>query len=176
MRRDLMVAVPLLAVATSACAHLVQPQTWTSNARTIALQQDEYLAKELVRGLPEAVFARWYAPGTAETDPLRPVIRARDVERAWARFGLTPSVSAAASRVSVPVYRGGRQIGKATSTTWSPSLKKMIALASVEAASAAIGTALQMEITVEATRQKAGAQVVSLPFFNPPRKTAVPAA
>src|SRR5580765_6198604 len=89
-----------------------------------------------------------------------------DVERLWAKFGLTPSVSAAASRASVPVYRGGRQVGKATSTTWSPSLKKMIALASVEAASAEVGTTLHMEITVEATRQKSGARVVPLPFFN----------
>jgi aminomethyltransferase len=98
-----------------------------------------------------------------------------DVERQWAGFGLTPSIAAAASRVSVPVYRNGRQVGKATSTTWSPTMKKMIALASVEAASAALGTTLQMEITVEATRRKAGARVVPLRFFNPPRKTAVPA-
>jgi len=35
--------------------------------------------------------------------------------------------------VAVPVYRGGAQVGKATSTTWSPVLKKMIALATVMA-------------------------------------------
>jgi aminomethyltransferase len=98
-----------------------------------------------------------------------------DMERAHERFGLTPSVPAAASRQSVPVYRGERQIGKATSTTWSPTLKKMIALASVETPLAAPGTLLMMEVTVEAHRLKAGARVVPLPFFNPPRKTAVPA-
>jgi glycine cleavage system aminomethyltransferase T len=65
-------------------------------------------------------------------------------------------------------------VGKATSTTWSPTLKKMIALASVEAPLASPGTLLNMEITVEAHRLKAGARVVPLPFFNPPRKTAVP--
>jgi aminomethyltransferase len=98
-----------------------------------------------------------------------------DVERAHERFGLTPSVPAAASRQSVPVYhRGERPVGKATSTTWSPTLKKMIALASVEAPLASPGTLLNMEITVEAHRLKAGARVVPLPFFNPPRKTAVP--
>jgi hypothetical protein len=79
MRRDLMVAV-VTSVLASACAHVVQPQTWTSDARTIALQQSEYLSKELVRGLPEAVFSRWYAPETAGRDPLRPTIRARDSE------------------------------------------------------------------------------------------------
>ena len=99
-----------------------------------------------------------------------------DVERLHDRFHLTPSVPAAASRVAVPVYRGDRQIGKATSTTWSPTLKKMIALATVESSLASPGTTLQIEITVEAHRMKAGARVVPLPFFNPSRKTAVPAA
>ena len=46
--------------------------------------------------------------------------------------GLPPAVGATASRVAVPVYRGGRQVGKATTTTWSPVLKKMIALATVD--------------------------------------------
>jgi hypothetical protein len=32
----------------------------------------------------------------------------------------------------------------------------------------------RLEITVEATRYKAGARVVPRPFFNPPRKTAYP--
>ncbi len=33
-----------------------------------------------------------------------------------------------ASRVAVPVYSGDKQVGKATTTTLSPMLKKMIAL------------------------------------------------
>ena len=39
---------------------------------------------------------------------------------------------------------------------------------------AAAGTELQMELTVEAVRQKVRATVRELPFFNPPRKTATP--
>jgi aminomethyltransferase len=74
----------------------------------------------------------------------------------------------------VPVYSGNRQVGKATSTTWSPVLKKLIALASVETAHSKPGTKLDMEVTIEAVRQKAAAVVTKLPFFNPPRKTAVP--
>jgi hypothetical protein len=38
----------------------------------------------------------------------------------------------------------------------------------------AAGTLLQMEMTVEAVRHTVSAKVVTLPFFNPPRKTAVP--
>ena len=77
-----------------------------------------------------------------------------------------------ASRVPVPVYRGGRQVGKATSTTWSPVLKKLIALATVDAPHVAPGTRLDVEVTVEAVRHRVRADVVPTPFFNPPRKTA----
>jgi glycine cleavage system aminomethyltransferase T len=72
------------------------------------------------------------------------------------------------------VYRGGRQVGKATSTTWSPTLKKMIALACVGHAHSALGTTLHIEMTVEAERKSVAAKVVPMPFFNPPRKTATP--
>jgi aminomethyltransferase len=95
-----------------------------------------------------------------------------DVERLYDATGLAPQVSSTASRIAVPVYRSGAQIGKATSTTWSPVLKKMIALASISSPHARLGTELQMEITVEAVRHKVRATVRELPFFNPPRKTA----
>ncbi|HYL46233.1 MAG TPA: aminomethyltransferase family protein [Candidatus Limnocylindrales bacterium] len=98
-----------------------------------------------------------------------------DVERLYDAIGLAPQVPSTASRVAVPVYRGGLQVGKATSTTWSPTLKKMIALASLEREHAAPGMELQMELTVEAVRHKVRAMVKELPFFNPPRKTATPA-
>ena len=97
-----------------------------------------------------------------------------DVEHLHDAVGLAPRVPDTASRVAVPVYRGGLQVGKATSTTWSPTLKKMIALASISADHAAPGTELQMEFTVEATRHKVRATTTPLPFFNPPRKTATP--
>jgi aminomethyltransferase len=97
-----------------------------------------------------------------------------EVEAHYEKFGLTPAAPSQASRVHVPVYLGGRQVGKATSTTWSPLLKKMVALASIDTAHSQPGTKLQMEITIEAIRQKVAATVVSLPFFNPERKTKTP--
>ena len=98
------------------------------------------------------------------------------VEAIYEKLNLAPQIPAAASRVSVPVYREGQQVGKATSTTWSPTLKKMIALATVARGSNAIGTRLEMEVTVEAVRHRVPATVVKMPFFNPPRKTATPVA
>ncbi len=97
-----------------------------------------------------------------------------DVERLYDAIGLAPQVPSTASRVPVPVYRGGLQIGKATSTTWSPTLKRMIALASLHREHAAPGTELHMELTVEAVRHKVRVTTHDLPFFNPPRKTATP--
>ena len=99
-----------------------------------------------------------------------------EVEAIYEKLGLTPSIGATASRAAVPVYRAGRQIGRATSTTWSPMLKKMIALATVQRPHYAEGTKLQMEITVEAVRYRVGATVRKTPFFDPKRKTATPPA
>jgi len=97
-----------------------------------------------------------------------------EVEAVYEKIGMAPQVPSMASRVAVPVYRGGRQVGKATSTTWSPTLKKMIALACVGRDHSSPGATLHMEMTVEAERKTVAAKIVPLPFFNPPRKTAVP--
>jgi len=96
------------------------------------------------------------------------------VESLYEAVGLPPSVSPIASRVAVPVFKEGAQVGKATSSTWSPTLKKMIALATVKREFTRPGTRLQFEITVEAVRHQVRATVVKTPFFNPKRKTATP--
>jgi len=97
-----------------------------------------------------------------------------EVESLYEAVGLPPAVSAIASRVAVPVFVDGDQVGKATSSTWSPTLKRMIALATVKREHTRLGTRLQFEITVEAKRHRVGATVVKTPFFNPKRKTATP--
>src|SRR5262245_44210622 len=93
------------------------------------------------------------------------------VERLYEQLGMPPQVATKASRVPVPVYRNGRQVGRATTTTWSPVLKKLIALATLGAPHVAEGTELEFEVTVEAVRHRVPATVVRTPFFNPARKT-----
>jgi aminomethyltransferase len=95
-----------------------------------------------------------------------------DVERLHDEAGLAPQIPATASRVSVPVYQDGVQVGKATSTTWSPTLKKMIALATVASEVAVPGSRLHMEMTVDHQRRSVSVTVARLPFFDPPRKRA----
>ena len=94
------------------------------------------------------------------------------VEALYEKLGLAPQIASTASRTAVPVYRSGRQVGRATTTTWSPVLKKLIALATVSAPHIAEGTTLEFEVTVEAVRHRVPATVVKTPFFNPARKTA----
>jgi aminomethyltransferase len=98
-----------------------------------------------------------------------------EVEKLYDAVGLPPTAPAATSRVAVPVYKGRQQIGRATSTTWSTVLKKLIAIATIDVPHYNVGTQVEMEMTVEAVRHRATATVVPTPFFNPPRKTSVPA-
>jgi aminomethyltransferase len=94
------------------------------------------------------------------------------IEGLYEAQGLPIEVSRATWRAHVPVYSGGRQVGRATSGTWSPTLKKHLALASVDATHEPPGSRLQLEWTVEGRRGRVGATVVPLPFFDPPRKRA----
>ncbi|HJW90210.1 MAG: hypothetical protein A2Z16_16255 [Chloroflexi bacterium RBG_16_54_18] len=92
------------------------------------------------------------------------------LERVYAEAGLAPQVAGRASRSPVPVYRGGRQVGQATSQTFSPIVKQYIAIATLESRYATPGTQLEVEVTVEYVRKRALARAVRLPFFDPPRK------
>jgi len=96
------------------------------------------------------------------------------VEQHYEAVGLPPAVSPIASRVAVPVFKGARQIGKATSSTWSPVLKKMIALATLQGEFTTPGAMVEIETTVEAVRHRVAARVVKTPFYNPKHKTATP--
>ncbi len=96
-----------------------------------------------------------------------------EYEMRFARHGLPPGVRAGAWRDAVPVYTPrGAQVGQATSGAWSPVLKKNLALASIRAPHAAVGTELRIEITVEYVRERVKATVCRKPFFDPPRKKA----
>jgi aminomethyltransferase len=94
------------------------------------------------------------------------------LESIYARFDLTPRLAGRASRAAVPLYKNGVQVGQMTSHTFSPLLKKYIGIATVERAKAGIGSRVEVEVTVEYTRQKVAASLVKLPFYNPPRKRA----
>ena len=95
-----------------------------------------------------------------------------EVEALYDAVGLPPQPPATASRVAVPVYAGAKQVGRMTSSTWSPTLKQLIGLATIDTPFAGPGSRLEVEYTVDAVRHRVGAAVTPTPFFNPKRKTA----
>ena len=99
-----------------------------------------------------------------------------DYEYLFRQVGLPPQIPLTAWRGGVPIYKEDRHIGHATTGAWSPTLKKYLALATVEKAFAETGTELDMEVTVEYARKTVLATVVKTPFFDPARKRGVPSA
>ncbi len=99
-----------------------------------------------------------------------------ELEALFERHDLPPNLPSEAWRTPVPLYGRTGQVGKATSGTWSPLLKKNIALGIVPTRLARPGKRLWIETTVEATRYKISARVVERPFFDPPRKRKCPPA
>jgi aminomethyltransferase len=92
------------------------------------------------------------------------------IEAMYARHDLAPQISALVHRPQVPVYRQDRQVGRATSVGWGPTIKKMVGFGSLERELTAPGTRVSVEWTVEAERGKIGATVVSMPFLDLERK------
>ena len=102
------------------------------------------------------------------------VVHWPSVEQLFEAVGMPPELPITASRIAVPVFKHHRQIGRATTTGRSPTLKKLIALATLSAPHFEEGTAVELELTVEAVRHRVPARVVKTPFFSPARKTEVP--
>jgi aminomethyltransferase len=95
----------------------------------------------------------------------------KSLEAIYARYGMPLYLPYQSWGEAVPVYSREKLIGKATSGTWSPMLKKYIAIARINPQYAKRGNQVEMEVTVDAERHNARAKVVKMPFFNPARKT-----
>jgi len=100
-----------------------------------------------------------------------------ELEALYNKCGLPPVVGSHAWRSSIPVYADKDkkvQAGYATSGTWSPIIKKNIALATVEKKYDKPGSELQFEVTVEHKRHTVTAIVCKQQFYNPEHKTSNP--
>ena len=98
-----------------------------------------------------------------------------DLENHYRNVGLAPGLPSTAWRTSTPLYFNTEQIGYATSGTWSPILKKYIALAHVKNEYSKKRTMLDFEIKIEHFKKTTTARIVNTPFFNPERKRSCPA-
>ena len=105
------------------------------------------------------------------------VIDWEETEHLYYKAGLPPALCSEPWRTSVPIYHDvgqTRQVGYATSGTWSPLLKKNIALATIRSGYAKTGSKLQIEMMVEHVRHSVTATVTPQRFYNPPHKTYTP--
>ena len=97
-----------------------------------------------------------------------------EFEKHYREVGLAPGLPQTAWRTSTPLYYKNEQIGYATSGTWSPLLKRYIALAHLKSTYAQKGSKLMFELKVEHFRKLTKATVVKTPFYNPERKRSCP--
>jgi aminomethyltransferase len=98
-----------------------------------------------------------------------------EIEHLYDRHGLPPQMGTSAWRESRPIYADPNkkeQVGYATSGTWSPILKKYIALATLKSSHGRMGIYVYLEYTVEHVRYVVRAKVGKTQFYNPTRKTA----
>jgi aminomethyltransferase len=99
------------------------------SSKKALIPSQRYSPFELGRGACEARQGALHRPGRAAEEkasgPARQLVGLDSTGTTWSacttRPVLAPQVASTASRVSVPVYRDGLQVGKATSTTWSPT-------------------------------------------------------
>jgi aminomethyltransferase len=94
------------------------------------------------------------------------------IEAVFAHHDLPPEVSPMVHRDPAPAFKQGRLVGRATSLTWSPTLKRMIGFGSLPPYLATPGTRVSVEWMVEGEPGKVPATVVELPFLDLARKRA----
>ena len=98
-----------------------------------------------------------------------------ELEFQFRKLGLPPEICNAAWRTSIPLYDTmNKQIGYCSSGTWSPLLKKNIALATIKKKFAKPGTKIKIELTVEHKRKVISAYVRKNPMLDLERKTYTP--
>ena len=104
---------------------------------TVDLQKDHFIGAQALRSSQQDGPARQIVGLEVDLD---------DYEYLYKQAGLPPQFPLAAWRGGVPIFKDERQVGHATTGAWSPTLKKYIALATVEKAFIEPGTALEMEV------------------------------
>jgi aminomethyltransferase len=92
------------------------------------------------------------------------------IEAMYAKHGLAPGISPLVHRDPVPVYKDNRQVGRATSVTWGPTIKRMVGFGSLDKSLNRLGGRVSAEWTVEGERGKVAATVVPYPFLDLDRK------
>ncbi len=135
----------------------------------VKLQKDGFIGRDALQR-EKARGAAWTTVGL--------VIDVEALEKAYAGFGMPLHLPYTSWTGAVPVYADAdrrQHVGKATSGTWSPILKNYVVIARVKPQHGALGSRVFVEETIEGQRFAVPANVVKMPFFDPPRKKETPA-
>jgi aminomethyltransferase len=133
---------------------------------TVNLKKDFFIGRDALRAEKAAGSTRTFVG--LEIDVLA-------LERAYAKFGMPLHLPYTSWGDEIPLYRDEAQnqnIGRATSGTWSPILKKFIVMGRVQTPDSKVGNRVYIEMRVEGERFSIPATIVPTPFFDPPRKKA----
>jgi aminomethyltransferase len=111
--------------------------------------------------------------GTTRWKMVGLVIDWAEYDRKYNSAGLVPPKDHAPNTAEYMVYNDDhKRVGYATSLMYSPMLQRHIALARVQPQLSAIGSKVNLEVTINHRYELVGAHVARLPLYNPPRKTA----
>jgi aminomethyltransferase len=124
-----------------------------------------FIGRDAIRRELAEKSSRWSTVGL--------IVDWRDYNQLYNDAGLIPPMDEVPGLYDSMLYDddGGR-IGYATNIMYSPMLQSHIAMARVRPDLSAVGSRVNLELTVNHAYRTVPADVTRLPFFNPPRKTA----
>jgi aminomethyltransferase len=133
--------------------------------RGIDADDRPFIGRSAIRREVADKTSRWSSVGL--------VVDWRDYDRLYNTAGLIPPKDETPLDYESMLYDSeGARIGYATSLMYSPVLQRHIAMARVRPDLAAVGTRVNLELTINHEYRTVGADVARLPLFKPERKTA----
>jgi aminomethyltransferase len=90
----------------------------------------------------------------------------KDIVMLFVKHNEPPNVLQRVRWNPIPVYLDDRRVGRATSVTWSPTIKKMIGFGFLEKHLTDLGTRVFVNWLVDGSYYQIGATVVDLPFLK----------
>jgi glycine cleavage system aminomethyltransferase T len=131
----------------------------------------DFVGRDAILREIETGAARWKTVGI--------MLDMESYERPYADCGLIPPKEGVLIQGSLGLYSSdldedpaGSYVGYVTSLSWSPLLKRHIAIAKVPLDRAARGGEVYVELTVAHRPRYVSAHVTPMPFYDPPRKVA----
>jgi len=116
---------------------------------------------------------RELAEGTSRWKTVGLVVDWEQYDRLHTEVGLFPPKDHTPYHEEMMVYDTDHDtVGFSNSFMYSPMLQRHIAIAAVRPDLAAVGTQVNLEITINHRYEKVAANVTKMPFYNPERKTA----